>query len=238
MFVRVKKISSDKPAHRRGNGAVAAWAAATFAFTVAMAMPVAIDFERDGFSLLAQSTALAKGGGGGNGGGGNGGGGNGGGGNGGGNGGGSTGGTGGDASSPGANAARGDIRDGGRDHQLPIFAGPSIGMATFTTTIKKRYPADNIAVLENPHQAISFFSELNSMTGKTVTHRWVYEGAVQYETSFEVMAKRWRVWSTRLLPADQPGEWTVEIVDENETVLAAHSLIFKPSPSARIAVTD
>ncbi len=234
----------------------AAFAAGVLTFALVISAPVAIDYGDGDHDLFAPTTAYAKndkgGGRGGGDGGGNGGGkgggdgggtgdgtggggqdngtggggqdgGNGGsgqdGGNGGGNGGGNSGGNGGNTS---------DGRENDRDQARRVPTEPTVALAVFTTAIRKRYPANDVEVVNDPHQAVSFFNELHAMAGKRITHRWLHEGTVVFEANFDVMAQRWRIWSTHLLPADQSGEWTVEVVDEDGNVLEKQNLIFQP----------
>jgi hypothetical protein len=101
-------------------------------------------------------------------------------------------------------------------------------MALFTTRISKRYPADEITSLDNPHQAVSFFSELKDMSGKEITHMWYYGDELMFKASFKVRANHWRIWSTQLLPDDMPGEWKVKIVDGEGEVLQISTLNYAP----------
>jgi hypothetical protein len=116
------------------------------------------------------------------------------------------------------------------DDRLLLLAPPpeEITMAMFTTRIKKRYPSDEITMLDNPHQAVSFFSELKQMAGKEITHKWFYEGELKFEASFKVRADEWRIWSTQLLPEDLAGQWQVEVVDEDGEVLEIRKLDYVP----------
>ena len=110
-------------------------------------------------------------------------------------------------------------------------------MAMFTTRISKRYPADDITSLDNPHQAVSFFSELKEMSGKKITHRWFYKDELKFEASFNIRANNWRIWSTKLLPQDMPGEWKVEIVDEDGKVLQVRKLNYAPDDIELLATS-
>lgn len=205
---------------------------------VAAALPLAIG---NGSSFFSLNAASAKGnGGGGNGGGGNGGGGgNSGGGGAGGSGGGNSGGggaTGGDGNS-GQTGAGGDqgvaSNPSGRDGRpLPLLTEENVAMAQFTTRIAKRFPTDEILTLENPHQPISFFSELRGMSGKEITHRWLYGGNVVFQSTFNILADDWRAWSTQLLPVDRAGTWKVEVVDPDGKVLATRELDYEPKTDA------
>ncbi|UCH75548.1 MAG: DUF2914 domain-containing protein [Rhodospirillales bacterium] len=73
------------------------------------------------------------------------------------------------------------------------------------------------------------------MAGMRITHRWVHNDTVMFEAKFDVLAPRWRIWSTQLLPADQAGKWTVEVVDEDGNVLEKRSLFYKPEASDVVA---
>ena len=224
----------NKSSLRCADFAVTAIAAAAV-FVMTVSAPVTIDPGAPGFDLVGPAKAHAamggggKGGGkgGGNAGGNNGGGNNGGGNNGGGNaGGGNNGGGNGGGGNGGGNGGTGES-GGGRDVAFATTA-PSISVAVFTTEIKKRYPANDVAVLDDPNQAVSFFSELHAMAGRNITHRWSYGGTVRFQATFQVLAQRWRIWSTQLLPAELAGEWTVDIVDERGKVLQSHSIMFRP----------
>jgi len=111
---------------------------------------------------------------------------------------------------------------------LLVVPDPAIPVAQFTTRISKRYPADEITRLDDSRQAVSFFSEIIGMSGQTITHQWIHDGAVHFEASFKIRADHWRVWSTQTLPADMPGRWTVEIVNEAGEVLESGTLDFAP----------
>lgn len=174
---------------------------------------------------------VAFAGGGGNGGGGNGGGGNGGGGNGGGGGnaggggGNADGSTGGNAGDPAAVEAN---KGGGKKGVEVLLVEQGVSLAQFTTKISMRYPADNVSLHQAPHQAITFFSEVRGLAGHVVTHRWIYHGRVEYQTEFKIRGASWKSWSTQMLPAEKSGEWKVEVVDDNGTVLTERSLSYEP----------
>lgn len=90
----------------------------------------------------------------------------------------------------------------------------------FTTQIVNKEPANNLTEVDRAQQRLLFFTELRNLTGKTVTHRWVYNGAVVYEKAFNVGGARWRVWSQKTITAYQ-GTVTVEIVSDNQILQSA-----------------
>lgn len=187
---------------------------ASTAFLFVLAAPVTLPVSLDDLAITAFKTAAAgnhgggKGGGGGPGGGGNANGGN------------KGGNNNGSTSTSGSN--------GGSDRSSADAGPPTVILAVFTTTIRKRRPADKLQVLDNPHQAVSFFTELGAMAGVTVKHEWYFRGTLEYTASFDVLADRWRVWSTQLLPPAKTGQWTVKLVTDDGTLLDTKKLNYQP----------
>lgn len=222
--------------------------AAAVLFAITVSAPVTIDFNATGLDLVASKTAAAKNSNAGDNGGGNGNGNNGNGNNGNGNNGNGNSGNGNSdngnngngnngAASNGTSAANTPASSQGGEYNNIIFApiAPKVLMALFTTMIRQRYPVNNVAVLDDPHQAVSFFTELQAMAGRKITHRWIHNGSVKFSASFDVKAKDWRTWSTQLLPADMPGKWVVELVDEDGNVLETRALIYRPMGAGKVA---
>jgi len=83
-------------------------------------------------------------------------------------------------------------------------------------------------MLSDPHQPVSFFTEIRGMSGRKVAHRWHYGDQLVFETSFPIRGDLWRVWTTQLLPNNMPGKWAFEAVDENGDVLATQGLTYRP----------
>jgi len=85
-------------------------------------------------------------------------------------------------------------------------------LAQFTTGVENREPVDQVSFVESGVKRIFFFSDLRGLAGRTVQHRWIYNGKTIAEVNFEVRGPRWRVWSSKELLPDWIGDWTVEIV--------------------------
>ena len=99
-------------------------------------------------------------------------------------------------------------------------------MAQFTTNVENREPIDQITFAENDVRKVFFFTDLRGLDGKTVRHRWIYDGKVMAEVDFEVRGPRWRVWSSKDLLPDWIGDWTVEIVTSEDEVIAAETFTY------------
>jgi hypothetical protein len=99
------------------------------------------------------------------------------------------------------------------------YAG-TVSRALFTIGIDNHEPVIMVdSISADSYDSISFFTELNGMSGETVTHQWVFDDKVMFEKSFEVNGDRWRVWTSKTLIPDWTGTWTVKVLNEDGSVL-------------------
>jgi len=105
--------------------------------------------------------------------------------------------------------------------------------AQFTSAVENREPVDLVTVLGNDHREIRFFTDLRQLAGRTVTHRWEYQGKVMAEIPFQVGGPRWRVYSSKTLLPDQLGKWTVVVVDQSGWPLQTE--VFEYRDAAKLA---
>ena len=100
------------------------------------------------------------------------------------------------------------------------FAEAGVGRMVFTTEVVDREPVNDVDIISAVDNKIYFFSELLSLNGQTVNHRWVFDGQVMAEIPFNVGSNRWRVWSSKTLVPAWSGRWIVEVVSSEGEVLA------------------
>ena len=99
-----------------------------------------------------------------------------------------------------------------------------VSRAQFTLGIDNREPVSMVDSIDsNSHRSITFFTELDDMSGQTVTHQWTHNDKVMFEKTFEVKANRWRVWTSKTLIPSWKGTWTVYVLDSNRSVLESKS---------------
>jgi hypothetical protein len=99
-----------------------------------------------------------------------------------------------------------------------------ISRALFTTGIDDREPVAMVDSIDSSSSnSISFFTEVNNMSGETVTHQWTLHDKIMFEKTFEVKAERWRVWTSKTLIPAWTGTWTVNVLDTERTLLASKS---------------
>lgn len=99
----------------------------------------------------------------------------------------------------------------------PVIPDPQwqVARAQFTSGIENREPVDRVVVATPLIHEIYFFTDLRNLGGRTITHRWKYEGKVVSLVPFNVGGPRWRVYSKKEIEPDQVGEWSVTVVDES-----------------------
>lgn len=103
-----------------------------------------------------------------------------------------------------------------------------VSRAVFATAIDNREPVATVESLDSSTtRSITFFTELNDLSGQTVTHQWTHNDKVMFEKSFEVKAQRWRVWTSKTLIPNWSGTWTVNVLDAEQTLLASRSFEYQ-----------
>ena len=78
------------------------------------------------------------------------------------------------------------------DAESPLGDGV-VSRALFTSGIVDREPVDHLLVVDGGIEEVYFFTELKFLEGRTIVHRWEYNGRVVAEVPFKVGGPRWRV---------------------------------------------
>ena len=103
-----------------------------------------------------------------------------------------------------------------------------ISRALFTTGIDNREPVAMVESIDSStNNSISFFTEVNNMSGQTITHQWTHQDKVKFEKTFEVKSARWRVWTSKTLIPSWTGTWTVNVLDSERTILTSKSFEYQ-----------
>ncbi|NND59054.1 MAG: DUF2914 domain-containing protein [Gammaproteobacteria bacterium] len=115
----------------------------------------------------------------------------------------------------------------------PGIRDPRIARAQLTTDVANREPVDQLGpVVEGNGQELqrfAFFTELRDLQGERIRHRWIAGDRIQAEISFNVgEAWRWRVFSRKQLLASLAGEWRVQVVTADDSVIYDYSFEFAP----------
>ena len=104
----------------------------------------------------------------------------------------------------------------------------SVNRALFTIGVDKREPVIMVdSISSDSYNSISFFTELTDLSGHTVTHQWTYNDKIMFEKTFDVAGARWRVWTSKTLLPSWTGTWTVNVLDDDRSVLASKSFEYQ-----------
>ncbi|HYW92885.1 MAG TPA: DUF2914 domain-containing protein [Gammaproteobacteria bacterium] len=91
--------------------------------------------------------------------------------------------------------------------------------AAITTDIQQREPQNHLTTVPNSVRTVYYFTDVRGLQGKTITHRWIYQGKTMATVKFEIGGNRWRTWSSKTMLAGWTGKWTCETVGPNGHVL-------------------
>lgn len=113
-----------------------------------------------------------------------------------------------------------------------VFSGSSfageVTRAMFTIGIDNHEPVIMVDSIDSgSYTSISFFTELQGLTSHNVTHQWTFNDQVMFEKTFEVKGPRWRVWTSKTLIPSWTGSWTVNVLDDDRSVLASKSFEYQ-----------
>ncbi|MDX8393086.1 MAG: DUF2914 domain-containing protein [Mariprofundales bacterium] len=103
-----------------------------------------------------------------------------------------------------------------------------VSRAVFAHNIQDHEPIDIFTTMTDGIEHVFFYTDLRNLIGHTVRHRWIHNGIVYSEISFDVRAKRWRIWSSKSMHKDLFGLWEVRVVDENGRQLARKFMHYLP----------
>lgn len=107
------------------------------------------------------------------------------------------------------------------------YAG-EVTRAMFTIGVDNREPVIMVDSIDSSsYTSISFFTELQDLSGNNITHQWTFNGDVMFEKTFEVKGPRWRIWTSKTLIPSWIGTWTVNVLDDDRTVLSSKSFEYQ-----------
>jgi len=108
-----------------------------------------------------------------------------------------------------------------------VFAG-EVTRALFTTAIDGREPVIAVdSISSSAFSSLTFFTELSDLQGHNITHQWVYNDKIMFEKSFDVNGARWRVWTSKTFLPGWTGLWTVNVLDDDRSVLTSKTLDYQ-----------
>jgi hypothetical protein len=98
--------------------------------------------------------------------------------------------------------------------------------------ISDREPVDPGQVFSPNLERIYYFTEVRSDTPSTeITHIWYYGDREMARVTLPVEGSRWRTWSSKQILPEWTGQWLVEAVAVDGTVLASQAFSVESAPT-------
>ena len=95
----------------------------------------------------------------------------------------------------------------------------NISNAVFALDVEDRVPINIVEESDNSLGKIYFFTNIRNLSGERITHRWIYQGRVMADVSFNINGPRWRVWSSKNLWHTWIGEWRGVVLTTDGSML-------------------
>lgn len=128
-----------------------------------------------------------------------------------------------------------EITDSAPTPEEPEVSSAAVARSQFAHDIVEREPVDAIDSVfyatGNDTDKIYYFTELVGLNGKTISHRWEYEGEVVATVAFDIGSDRWRVYSSKTLLPSMTGQWRVVVVDAEGNALQVGEFRYAPGDS-------
>lgn len=98
-----------------------------------------------------------------------------------------------------------------------------VSRAVLTRKVVEREPVNVFKAdirLTEFTDTLTFFSELKNLQGQSIRHIWRYDDQVMASIELKVTTPRYRTYSNKHILPEQIGYWRVDVVDEQEHLLA------------------
>lgn len=96
----------------------------------------------------------------------------------------------------------------------------AVRRAQLTSNIVSREPVDNIQRFSLQAQTKAYlFTEIHGKNNQKIFHRWIFKQNIMAEITHNIGSNQWRTYSSKNFDNTMVGNWTVDVVDEDDNVL-------------------
>lgn len=100
--------------------------------------------------------------------------------------------------------------------------------------ISDREPVDEGQVFSPSLDRLYYFTEIQSQSPSTeITHVWYYGDREMARVALPVEGSRWRTWSSKQILPEWTGQWMVEAVTIDGTVVASQAFSVESGPTGQ-----
>lgn len=99
-----------------------------------------------------------------------------------------------------------------------------IEQAVLAENVSNLAPVDPLNDLVPKYvRKVFFFTRIDHADGRTIYHRWIYRGTVLATVPLKITSSRFRTWSSKRLSSAWPGQWHIEVLDDENNVIYRYS---------------
>ncbi len=92
--------------------------------------------------------------------------------------------------------------------------------AVISNGISNYEPIDDVTSIQRvKDKKIYFFNEIHGMLGKTISHKWIYQGDEKATVPIKVKGDPYRAYTSKTMMTIWLGNWTVQVLDEEGNIL-------------------
>lgn len=96
------------------------------------------------------------------------------------------------------------------------------------TAIIDRTPTGSDTTFSPDVEQLYCFTKISGAADTTtISHIWYRNGDEKANVSLSVKAANWRTWSSKRIPKEWVGDWKVDVVAEDGTILGSRSFKIK-----------
>jgi len=101
--------------------------------------------------------------------------------------------------------------------QMQTAAAQSVE-AQVATAVVDRMPQGAATTFPATVGELYVWSSITDAAGTSIQHVWMHDGN-EYPVTLAIGGSPWRTWSSKAIPPEWAGDWTVEIRAQDGTVL-------------------
>ncbi|MBD3271268.1 MAG: DUF2914 domain-containing protein [Elusimicrobia bacterium] len=102
----------------------------------------------------------------------------------------------------------------------------TVAESVLCENVEDRTPVGEATTFPETIGKVYFFTAIEGATQPTqIKHVWYYQGNQMADVSLTIQYPRHRTWSYKTILPEWTGEWSVEVIDENATVLKKASFV-------------
>ncbi len=95
-----------------------------------------------------------------------------------------------------------------------------VEVANLSYRIEDKEPVNILVDIVPKHiNRVYFFTKITGAESEIIYHRWIYKNKTLAMVALHITSSPFRTWSSKGMNNDRQGEWTVEVLDQEKTLI-------------------